>query len=147
MNMNGAFACASFVFATAPALACDITIDPKPSWEEMIDESDIVFVGRVIAVSPADDDALAGRALFQVEMAVKGEVAGQFDFEMGTSSCDASFRVGSYVIFAATSHVSDGGRFIWVRDSGWDPTVFLSDPPTPDQQAKLDYLKTINEIR
>lgn len=148
MNLNGAFACALSIFAATPALACAIIFDPKPSWEDMIDEADIVFVGRVIAVSPAEPDYLAGRAIFEVEMPVKGDIAGQFDFEMGTSSCDVSFRAGSRVIFAGTRRVyDDGSQSIWVRDTGWDPTVFLSDPPTPEQQAKLDYLKTINETR
>ena len=148
MNLPGALACALFVLAAGPGLACDIIFDPKPSWEEMIDEADVVFVGRMIAILPEDEIEWRERALFHVEIPVKGEVGAQFEVAQGMNSCTRSFDVGSRVIFAGTTSVLDDGyRFTSARDTGWDPTVNLSDPPTSEQQAQLDYLKTITEVR
>lgn len=146
MKLSGGIACFLLLSTVEMAQACDILYDPKPSWEEMVEEADIVFVGRVISTSLADEQAPAGRALFEVEMPVKGEVGSQFDFVMGTSSCDQSFGVGDYVIFAGVI-LGDDASSVWARTSGWDPTVFLSEPLTPKQQSQLEYLKVVAKVR
>lgn len=69
-----------------------------------------------------------------VEVPVKGNVGSNFEAMQGSGGdCGIPFEVGDHVIFAG--------------DDIWDPTVFLSDPPTPQQQAQLDFLQTITEVR
>ena len=148
MKPNAVLAGAFLTLAAGSAHGCDITYDPKPSWEEMIDASDVVFVGRVIAELPKDEIEWRDLVLFKVEVPIKGELGAQLEVAQGMNSCTRSFNVGSHVIFAGTTSIlNDGYRFIWAGDTGWDPTVSLSDPPTAEQQAQLNYLKTITEVR
>jgi len=126
--------------------ACDLVKDPMPNWEQMIDESDVVFVGTAVATRPATGPDWSDTIVFAVELPVKGVTDAQFEFRQGTSSCDHFFDVGSRVIFAGSDlGPMDGAPQICVESTGWDPTVTLTDPPTAAQVAQLNYLKQIAE--
>jgi hypothetical protein len=120
--------------------ACDL-IEPRPTWEDMIDDADIVFIGEVVAIVPAENVDAGDRAVFQVEKAVKGGVEESVEAIMGMNSCNRSFEMGDRVIFAGD--VWGNGPALIARDSGWDPTVVLDEPPTPEQLVQLDYLNKL----
>lgn len=136
----------AFVLSAGVTQACDIIKDPLPSWEQMIDEMDVVFVGTAVGILPATKLSEGDTVTFEVEMPVKGGVGRQFEYTQGTSTCDHTFEVGAHVIFAGRTSETQGGEpLIFVEDTGWDPTVHLSDPPTAAQMAQLNYLKQIAE--
>jgi hypothetical protein len=140
------FALAAALLLPATAQACDIVKDPQPTWEQMIDESDVVFVGTAVATRQTTSPDWSDTVVFAVELPVKGVGEAQFEFRQGTSSCDHFFDVGSHVIFAGRNlGFLDGAPHIFVEDTGWDPTVTLTDPPTAAQLAQLNYLKQIAE--
>ena len=148
MNQNGTLACVLFLSLTGTVQACDLIKDPRPSWEEMIDQADVVFVGKVVAILPETATGWGDRAVFQVDSRVKGDIGETFEAAQGMNTCQTEFRIGAWVIFAGTSLTADGGTQVtYAEDTGWDPTVFLSDPPTPKQIAQLEYLKQVTEDR
>ena len=133
-----------FVLPAGAAQACDIIKDPRPSWEQMVDEEEVVFVGTVDAVVPADPADGSRRAVFRVEMPVKGEVGTTARAVMDMNSCNRSFNVGDHVIFAGAPFETDDPQPTYMAtDSGWDPTVYLDDPPSAEQQAQLNYLNKL----
>jgi len=132
---------AAMVLSIGSATACDVIKDPRPTWEQMIDDADVVFVG-IVTDTAAESDAGWGRARFDVQTWGKGGQGAVIESGQGSGSdCVLEFSLGSRVIYAG--HWVDG--ILLADDTGWDPTVFLDDPPTPDQQQKLDYVNNLAE--
>jgi len=154
MKLSGVALCALLPLVV-PALGCDITPGPRSSWEERIADAEFVFVGQVQGVSIFPIEEWGQRVGFAVERWIKGHdkapigIGGEgfFEARQGINSCLASFRGGQRVIFAGKLLPNDAGQFVvYAEDTGrMDPTIFLSDPPTPEQRAQLDYLTTIAE--
>lgn len=142
-----ALSCGLFGISANVAHACDLIKDPRPTWEAMIGEVDVVFVGKVVAIVPASTPGNSDRAVFAVDHRVKGEIGTSVKVTQGMNSCMEEFEVGERVLFAGRSVVADGVRITYAESTGWDPTIFLSDPPTPEQAAQLAYLKQITEDR
>ena len=135
---------AMLVSSAGVAYACDLTKDPRPTWEEMINEADVVFVGTAVEIQPTASLDRGDRVVFEVELPVKGAVGSRFEHMQGASTCDHTFELGAHVIFAGRAlSIEDGEMHIFVEDTGWDPTVTLADPPTAAQVAQLQYLKQI----
>lgn len=118
-----------------------------PTWEAMIGEVDVVLLGKVVVIVPASTPGNSDRAVFAVDHRVKGEIGTSVKVTQGMNSCMEEFEVGERVLFAGRSVVADGVRITYAESTGWDPTIFLSDPPTPEQAAQLAYLKQITEDR
>ena len=109
--------------------------------------------GDMAQTEPPDWDAVS----FRVERWIKGHHRapigifgdGFFEARQGMNTCFMSFRGGQRVIFGGKLLPNDAGQWVvYAEDTGGtNPTIFLSDPPTPEQQAQLDYLETITEVR
>lgn len=132
---------AAMMLSIGSAAACDVIKDPRPTWEQMIDDADVVFVGIVTDIAP-ESGASRGTVSFNVQTWAKGGPGAVSVSGQGSGSdCALEFSVGSRVIFAG--NWVDG--ILQADDTGWDPTVFLDDPPTSDQQAQLDYVNKLAE--
>jgi hypothetical protein len=143
-----AFAGTFLLSSAGVAQACDFIKDPRPTWDEMIGQADIVFVGEVVEIVPRSMPDDADRAVFRVDRPVKGDMGATFNVAQGMNSCMEEFEVGDRAIFAGMSYVADGGvRVTYAESTGWDPTVLLADPPSPEQLAQLGYLNHITEHR
>lgn len=131
------------VLRVIQAGACDLTRDPTPTWEEFVVTSDIVFVGRVVRISPETPEGF-GRALFEVESWIKGGEGDTFLSAQGSgSNCVIEFAVGDHVIFVGDVLANnDGNNLAIAEDAGFGQTVFLSDPPTPEQAEQLARLES-----
>jgi len=142
--MRTLLALAGALLSVEAIQACDIVKDPRPSWEQMIDEEEIVFVGTVVAVVPAKPADGTRRAVFRVEIPAKGDIGTEARAVMDMNSCNRGFSVGDHVIFAgAQFETNDPQPAYMATDSGWDPTVYLDDPPNAEQLAQLDYVNKL----
>lgn len=141
MKPTGALACVLSLGFITTGHACDITYDPKPTWEQMIDEVDVLFLGEVVAIMPGPTD-IGPLAAFRVDRNLKGGVGPRVKAVTEASSCTHGFEIGDRVIFAGDVYGTEEDTYE-ARDSGWDPTVVLSDPPTPEQMAQLDYVNKL----
>ena len=144
MNRTVFIAAVLSPFCANAAIACDIAwgTGPRPTWHEMVGRSEIVFIGRVISVSPETERGF-GRAEFEVHKWIKGGSDPLFVAAQGSgSNCVAEFSVGSRVIFAGnwTLSPSSDQRIAIAEDTGWDALVYLDNPPTAAQRTFLSYL-------
>ncbi|MET3898796.1 hypothetical protein ABIB57_002748 [Devosia sp. UYZn731] len=150
MKQVAAMAIACFLSSVVASQACDVAYDPAFTWDRAVDQADVVFVGRVIQASPETSDSW-GRAQFEVDSWIKGGSGTRFVAANGSgSNCVMEFGVGSQrLIFVGEWLTLSDGKVVAVADDVGPPypVTSLSDPPTPEQQAKLDYLKTITDVR
>lgn len=148
MKLGVALVSALMLSSASGGQACDLIKDPRPSWEQMIGEADVVFVGEAIEILPENMAGWGERVVFQVDIPVKGDIGERFEAVQGMNTCSAEFGIGARVIFAGRSLSTESGAHLTVADdTGWDPTVFLSNPPTPTQIAQMEYLSQITEDR
>ena len=110
----------------------------------MIDESEVVFVGEVVAMTPNDE--FGALVAFRVDQHIRGNVGERVEAVTEMNSCTHPFRLGDHAIFAGDGFAAEGvGTLYFATDSGWDPTVILNDPPTADQLIQLNYLNKLAE--
>lgn len=136
-------AIAAFVLliTSGVSVACDVAYNPGLTWQRLIDESQVVFIGTVIATEP-ETEAGWGRAVFEVQSWGKGGSGSRFQAGQGSGrNCVLEFPVGARVIFSG-SPITIGGPVL-ASDMGQDPTVFLDDPPSAEQLAQLDYVNQL----
>src|SRR5689334_947110 len=112
MYVGVALAAAVLTVTVGSAGACDLVKDPRPTWEQMIDKAEVVFVGKVIALLPWKDGDWGDHAVFDVESPIRGVETRFVVAESGANSCMASFEVGQRVIFAGESLELDGKLLI-----------------------------------
>jgi hypothetical protein len=126
-----------------------IASDPAPTWEELIIEADVVFVGRAVATLPPSIVSDKDRVVFAVEQWIRGGAGEYFEAFEGGDSCTATFGVGTRVIFGGWSQEGELGQIVTsaLDTNILDPTVYLADPPTTEQQRQLDYLKSMTDVR
>ncbi|WP_439600902.1 hypothetical protein [Devosia sp.] len=123
------------------SLGCDVAFDPALTWQRMIDQSEVVFVGTVIETEP-ETQAGWGRVVFDVESWGKGGSGSRFEAGQGSgSNCVLEFPVGARVIFSGSPIIMGGP--VLASDMGQDPTVFLNDPPTYEQSVQLNYVNKL----
>ena len=139
--------CLLGTFCSSVAPACDRSwgTGPKPTWYEMINRADVVFVGRVVATCPETAEGF-GRAEFEVENWIKGGSGAHFAAAQGSGgNCVAEFQTGSRVIFVGNwmQLASAGGAIAVAESTGWDGVVYLNAPPTPEEKAQLDYVESL----
>lgn len=118
--MKARVAIAAFVLliTSGVSLACDVAYDPALTWQRLIDESEVVFVGTVIETEP-ETEAGWGRAVFEVQNWGKGGAGPKFEAGQGSGgNCVLEFPVGARVIFSG-SPITVGGPVL-ASDMGQD---------------------------
>lgn len=94
-----AFVALGAVIATAGGQAVACVCEPPTSVQQALDEVDVVFVGRVIAVSPRIEmpgPKDKATTTFAVERVLKGEISPKYVLEEpAMSTCRGYFPVGS----------------------------------------------------